>query len=298
VSDRPNEQTSGDDARGGVDCDYVRDLAEGYVLDAVEPLERARIEAHLAHCAECRLLVAELRGTVAFMSFIGAGDGAADSVAARPSANAKAIVMARITGRAPASTAPNQVFRAAAPASMPYAEIVERADRFNPAFAVVPMAAAVMLALVWSFSLQNQLNQTEDQLADNQQANLATLLTAPAGQSQMYSFQPMCTDCGHGKLQADADGSMVRIYAGDLDPNMEHGVWLIGDNHKEKIGDLDLTESGECIKYFQLERPLSSYQALVISGVPSDSQSTDATPELMIQPIAALPPGSFMMSAS
>lgn len=298
MSDRPNQATPGDEARGGVDCAYVRDLAEGYVLDAVEPLERARIEAHLADCAECRALIAGLRGTVAFMSFIGAGDVAGVSDATRPSANAKAIVMARVTGRAPVAAEPGRATSAPAPVTFPQVA-VERSDRFNPAFAVVPMAAAVMLALVWSFTLQNQLNRTEDQLADNQQANLSTLLTAPVDQSRMFALKPMCTDCGHGKVQADTENNMVQIYAGDLDPAMGHEVWLIGgNNHKEKVGNLKLTTTGDCINTFQLDRPLTSYHALVISGVPLDSQSAEATPELMIQPIAALPPGSYMMSAS
>lgn len=293
MSDRPNEHMTGDDARGGVDCEYVRDLAEGYVLDAVEPLEHERIAAHLAVCAECRALIAELRGIVAFLPFLGTGDvadeSAGSSVAERPSPNAKAAFMARVTGR------PTLVTPAVA---MPQAAVIDRSDRFRPALAVVPMAAAVVLALVWSFSLQNQLNQTEDDFDDAQRASLAALLTAPAGQAQMYSLTPMCTDCGHGKVKADTDNNVVWLYAGDLDPEMGHEVWLIGgDNQKEKVRDLKVSDSGECLDTFLLDRPLSSYQALVISGVPPDGVNGAATPQLMVEPVAALPPNRYLMRA-
>jgi hypothetical protein len=292
---------AGDGAQGWVDCDYVRDLAEGYALDAVDPLERERIAAHLAACADCRKLIAELRGVVAFLPFLGIGGGIGDAVEDRPSANAKAAFMARVRGwQTFVPAPPRQPTVATRPVAAPQAAFIERAERFHPALSVVPMAAAVVLALVWSFSLQNQLNQTEDQLDDTQQAGVASLLGASAGQSQMYSFTPMCASCGFGgKLKADAHRNVVVLYAWALDPSVEHQVWIQGGNDRwERVRVLNVSDSGECMEVLQLDRPLSAYQALVISSVSEDDPNSAATPELMVQPIAAVPPAGAMMLAS
>ena len=43
-----------------MDCARTRELLEEYVLDALEPSERAEVERHLERCSECRELAAEL----------------------------------------------------------------------------------------------------------------------------------------------------------------------------------------------------------------------------------------------
>ena len=46
----------------------IHTLAGAYVLDAVDPEERAGFEAHLAECESCRDEVAALRGTAAALA--------------------------------------------------------------------------------------------------------------------------------------------------------------------------------------------------------------------------------------
>ncbi len=294
MSDRPNQSTVGDDAHRSA-CDEVRDLAEGYVLDAVEPFERARVDAHLEQCAECRALITELGRVVAYLPFLSIGD----STEQLPSPRAKTAFMARVTSQSvsmPTLLLPRQEARAV---SVPQAALVDRADRFSPALTLVPMAAAVMLALVWAFSLQNDLNEKEDLIAANQQFNLATYMSTATGpgKPQMYSFTPMCSDCGHGKLKIDSKLNLVQLYAGDLDPNLVHEAWVIGgDGDWEKLGELNVSDSGDCMEVLQLDRSLHTYRAIVISSAGEDGDTPAATPELMLETLASRPPpGAVMM---
>ncbi len=292
MSDRPNQSTVGDDAHRSA-CDEVRDLAEGYVLDAVEPFERALVDAHLEQCAACRALIAELGRVVAYLPFLSIGD----STEQRPSPRAKTAFMARVASQS--GSMPTPLTRPESHVTaVPQTALVDRADRFSPALTLVPMAAAVMLALVWAFSLQNDLNEKEDLIAANQQFNLATYMSTATGpgKPQMYSFTPMCSDCGHGKLKIESKLNLVQLYAGDLDPKLVHEAWVIsGDGEWEKLGELNVSDSGDCMEVLQLDRPLHTYRAIVISSAGEDGNSPAATPELMLEPLASRPPAGAVM---
>jgi anti-sigma-K factor RskA len=47
-----------------MDHDAVAEISGAYALDAVTPEEMSAVEAHLANCDACRLMIAEMRGTV------------------------------------------------------------------------------------------------------------------------------------------------------------------------------------------------------------------------------------------
>jgi anti-sigma-K factor RskA len=66
----------------------VHKLAGAYALDAVDDLERARFEQHLAGCEDCRAEVAELRETAALL---------AETTAVAPPASLRDSVLAGIT---------------------------------------------------------------------------------------------------------------------------------------------------------------------------------------------------------
>ena len=46
----------------------VHNLTGAYALDALDDIERARFEQHLATCEDCRAEVAELRETAALLA--------------------------------------------------------------------------------------------------------------------------------------------------------------------------------------------------------------------------------------
>lgn len=66
----------------------VHKLAGAYALDAVDDLERARFEQHLAECDDCRAEVAELRETAALL---------AETAAVAPPASLRDSVLAGIS---------------------------------------------------------------------------------------------------------------------------------------------------------------------------------------------------------
>src|SRR6266511_2070203 len=47
-----------------MDCEQIREKLEAYALGALDADEQARVEQHLAECAECRQLAAEYAETV------------------------------------------------------------------------------------------------------------------------------------------------------------------------------------------------------------------------------------------
>jgi anti-sigma factor RsiW len=50
-----------------VACHELVELVTDYLEDALAPLERARLEAHLDLCAGCREYLAQMRQTIAVM---------------------------------------------------------------------------------------------------------------------------------------------------------------------------------------------------------------------------------------
>lgn len=70
------------------DTSDVHKLTGAYAVDAVDDLERARFEQHLAECEDCRAEVAELRETAALL---------AESTAVAPPAALRASVLAGIS---------------------------------------------------------------------------------------------------------------------------------------------------------------------------------------------------------
>jgi anti-sigma-K factor RskA len=51
-------------------CQHVRQLLGVYVLGAIDPAERAEVDAHLAHCPDCREELAGLAGLPALLSHV------------------------------------------------------------------------------------------------------------------------------------------------------------------------------------------------------------------------------------
>lgn len=66
----------------------IHALSGAYAVDALDDLERARFERHLAECADCRAEVAGLQETAALL---------ADAAPATPPAQVRDSVLARIT---------------------------------------------------------------------------------------------------------------------------------------------------------------------------------------------------------
>lgn len=103
-------------------------LTGAYALDALDELERARFDQHLAECEDCRAEVAELRETAAFL---------AEAVATPPPASLRTSVLAGISQVRPM---PPEV-----PVAAPVSISSTRAHRRRPVWTTFLVAAALML---------------------------------------------------------------------------------------------------------------------------------------------------------
>ena len=103
-------------------------LTGAYAVDALDDIERARFEQHLAGCEDCRAEVAELRETASLLT---------DSVAATPPASLRDSVLAGISQVRPL---PPEVI-VAAPTSISST----RAHRRRPVWTTFLVAAALIV---------------------------------------------------------------------------------------------------------------------------------------------------------
>ena len=118
--------------------DALHELTPGYALNALDPVEEAAYEEHLARCSRCQEELAALAGTASALAF-----------AVEP-ADPPAGLRGRILDAA----------RAERPNVVPL-----RPRWASPVGAVAAVAACVAVGLgIWDVSLHNRLNQTEGAL--------------------------------------------------------------------------------------------------------------------------------------
>ncbi|MGH2407032.1 MAG: anti-sigma factor domain-containing protein [Candidatus Limnocylindrales bacterium] len=141
-------------------CEHVRDLAAGFVLDALGPTEMDAVRAHLATCAQPHPELAELGGVVPYLAELPEPLEPPAALKGRLMAAIEAEVAAARTAAAP--TVPQRP----APISID----VERARRrplFTPRLAL-QLAAVLLIAVLGGWDLlllgQTQAAQQEAQL--------------------------------------------------------------------------------------------------------------------------------------
>jgi anti-sigma factor RsiW len=85
------------------DCSDVRNLLGVYVVGAIEPAERATVDAHLPHCPECREELAGLAGLPALLGRVPLDDAErialGDEVPDEPSAELLDSLLQRVSAR-------------------------------------------------------------------------------------------------------------------------------------------------------------------------------------------------------
>jgi anti-sigma-K factor RskA len=128
----------------------VREALAGYALDALDPVETAAVEAHLASCAECRAELADLQRVVAGMGLSAEPE--------MPPPGLKSRVLANALGRSvPARTGP----------------VVSSGRSWWRGPAGLAVAASLALAVaasLWAISLRSGLASLD---------RTVTILTAP-----------------------------------------------------------------------------------------------------------------------
>ena len=173
-------------------CDDVRDLAAGFVLDALTPDEMAAVREHLATCPEAHEELAELAAALPVLAEAVPAVEPPAGLGARIRAAAEADLAAR--SAAPEASAPVATAAATVTAFPTPAERETRAaDRRGTSAGSWLLRIAAVVAIValggWNLLLQNQLSsaQTYEQAvadvidAAAQPGALTAVLTAEGG---------------------------------------------------------------------------------------------------------------------
>ena len=174
-------------------CDDVRDLAAGFVLDALEPDEMAAVREHLETCDDPHAEIAELASAVPVLA-------ASVQVVEPPAALGARIRAAAAADRAERDAPKVVVPAAAAPGPAPVVPLPTGEDREQRVAArrgpgvgtwLMGIAAVLAIALLggWNLLLQGQLSSAqayEDAVAEvldvaAQPGSMTALLTAEGG---------------------------------------------------------------------------------------------------------------------
>ena len=168
-----------------MEADALHDLTAAYALNALEPEDARRYEAHLAHCERCHDELAELSETASALAF------ATETSAPPPELRARILDQAR-------AERPN---------------IVPLRPRWlRPVIAAAAVAACVAIGLgLWAASLSGKLDRREAELKNQQR--VAQILADPG--SHKISFS-------RGTLVVAPDGRGALVLSKLADPGSDH----------------------------------------------------------------------------
>jgi anti-sigma-K factor RskA len=239
-------------------CKELEELYPAYILDAVDEHDRARIEAHLRHCASCSQIVAEYQPVA---------DSLAYSVPLfEPPAELKYRVLAAIPKSKPLARR----------AALGWFNLSFLANALrSPAF-----SAAMLLLLIglgaWNFTLQNQITQ---QAAFNQQMTaeitrqrtlVSTVAYADTQPKRLQSTDAAPLAIGRLYLAPELNAIALIVYDMPvLDAKKVYQIWLIdpaGD--RTSAGVFTVDDRGRGWVYVRSPKPLSQFQSVGITVEP------------------------------
>ncbi len=249
-------------------CKQLEELYPAFVLDAVEPAERTKIEQHIAECSACASIVAEYRPVADALAF------AAPIV--EPPADLKYRVLAAALLKAPSPTWFanwsawfGNLFRA-------------------PAFSAVALGLVVALG-IWNFSLQNQLAQ---QAAFNQQivselnrqrALVSTLAYADTQPKRLQATEMAPQAVGRLFTASELNALALIVYdLPVLDSAHAYQIWFIDPAGGRTSGGMfTVDERGRGWVYIRSPKPLDQYQGIGITIEPAGGSPGPTGPKMM-----------------
>ncbi|HEY8725129.1 MAG TPA: anti-sigma factor [Gaiellaceae bacterium] len=142
-----------------MEADALHDLTAAYALDALDPEDARRYEAHLAHCERCHSELAELSESASALAY------ATEAPAPPPELRARILDQAK-------AERPNVV--------------PLRPRWLRPVIAAAAVAACAAIGLgLWAFSLSGKLDRREAALA--RQERVAQILAQPGSHKVSFS---------------------------------------------------------------------------------------------------------------
>jgi anti-sigma factor RsiW len=238
-------------------CSEIRPNLEAYVLDALDPLNRARVENHLLRCNACRLTLQDLRKVVGELP---QAVGRASDF--RPPSALKDRLMQSVQAEvqahsirdafAPKATAP--------PARGRWA--------MGPRLVMggIAVAAVLMLALLsWSVSTNQRMQQaisdeqaTRQQIdALRQQQELAIPVFNSLSTQEIVLNSPDSNSTAYGKVLVEPYKPTIVFVAYNLPPapiGEKYHLWTINRGVMELVGEFTPNDRGFAMVVFVADR--------------------------------------------
>ena len=218
-----------------MEADALHDLTAGYALDALEPEEARRYEAHLARCDRCRDELASLSESASALAY------ATDAPAPPADLRARILQQAR-------SERPNVV--------------PLRPRWIKPVAAVAAVAVCAAIALgIWVASLSSRLDQREAELGREQR--VAQLLAQPGSRAISFSRGTLVVGRNGG-------GALVLNKLAQPGSDRTYEAWVADRGAPQPAG---LFEGGAAVTVL-LERPVPRGATVMVTEEKAGGSAT------------------------
>ena len=218
-----------------MEADALHDLTAGYALDALEPEEARRYEAHLARCDRCRDELASLSESASALAY------ATDAPAPPADLRARILQQAR-------SERPNVV--------------PLRPRWIKPVAAVAAVAVCAAIALgIWVASLSSRLDQREAELGREQR--VAQLLAQPGSRAISFSRGTLVVGRNGG-------GALVLNKLAQPGSDRTYEAWVANRGAPQPAG---LFEGGAAVTVL-LERPVPRGATVMVTEEKAGGSAT------------------------
>ncbi|MCV2396062.1 anti-sigma factor [Actinotalea sp. M2MS4P-6] len=224
-------------------------LTGAYVLDALDPEERAAFEAHLPACTDCTAEVTSLREATSRMA-------AAESVAPPPALRDAVLEQVRRTPQVP-PLVPNR-----APAGSSAGRARRRAAARWASWPTVAVAASIAVLLAVGGTLLVQA-QRADRASEQLQAEVMKIVSAP----DMVSHD---LGLGASHLVMSEDMDAAAVMGSDVpmpDSGMVYQVWMMHGDGSMVAGPTFMPRDGDVTAL--VEGDLSDVAAFMVTEEPS-----------------------------
>ena len=259
-------------------CESVQELIPPYVLGALEPRERRRVEQHISKCPECTEALREALEVSANL--------AKAFPIAQPSVHVRTALLRQVREGAETS-ARTSMFR---PAGRWQGALT---TGFGIAAVALLATSVFLVTRVESMNnevaaLRTNLSVSEENiktlnLAVQQQHSLAYTLAIPGTQVVMEQGSGGFSDA-QGVLMASADGSwglLVSTGLQELPPNKAYQVWLTGKEDRESGGMFKVDDFGWGQVTLKPHRRLSVFHSVGVTVEPVEGSPSPTGPMVL-----------------
>lgn len=277
----------------------LADLLPLYAVHALDPDERAQVEAHLETCLSCQLQLAREQDTLSELAHLAPQTalpaGMRERVLAHALDRRAAVPSVGHTGHTEAEIdTPVSVHPSARQDSVP-APTTPEAPTWITQQPKLParwrsrlllIAAVLVLALLpWNMELQAQLTQQRATIRQAQQLQqtLAAILASP--HLAVYPLRGTGDARATGHVYVDPDSGRVAVVASDLpqlDATHTYQAWLNHEGVRTSVGTFRPFESSKAVLVGSLPRSLSYYQSLGVTVEPAPGSAHPTGPNVML----------------